>query len=99
MNTGIFPDHLKILIIKPLYKEGDKSCVTNYRSISLLTAFSKVLEKVMYMSYYMHINNILVPEQFGFRKGLSTENAAFELTDNIFKLLTKKCMLEEYFVI
>jgi hypothetical protein len=59
--------------------------MSNYRPISLLTTFSKVLEKVMYkrLSHYMKTNKILVPEQFGFRKGMSTENAAFELTDCI----------------
>jgi hypothetical protein len=66
--AGIFPDRLKISIVKPLYKKGDKSCVTNYRPISLLAAFSKVLEKVMYnrLSHYMRTNNILDPEQVGF---------------------------------
>jgi hypothetical protein len=39
---GIFPDSLKCSEIKPLYKKGDKSQTT-----SLLTSFSKVLEKAM----------------------------------------------------
>jgi hypothetical protein len=38
----------------------------------------------------MHTNNILVPEQFGFRKGLSAEIAAFKLTDNILKAINQK---------
>jgi hypothetical protein len=38
----------------------------------------------------MHTNNILVPEQLGFRKGLFTENAAFNLTDNILKAINPK---------
>jgi hypothetical protein len=38
----------------------------------------------------MHTNNILVPEQFGFRKCLSTENAAFKLTDNVLKAINQK---------
>jgi hypothetical protein len=71
--------------------------MTNYRPISLFTTFSKVLEKVMYnkLSHKMHTNNILVPEQFDFRKGLSTENAEFILTDNILKAINQKCLLEE----
>jgi hypothetical protein len=84
MKTGILTDHLKISTVKPLYKKGDKSCMTNYRPISLLTSFSKVLE-VIYnrLSSYMHTSNTFVPEQFGFRKGLSTENAGFKLTGNV----------------
>jgi hypothetical protein len=32
----------------------------------------------------------LVPEQHGFRKGISTEKAAFKLTDSVFKSLNQK---------
>jgi hypothetical protein len=59
---------------------------------SLLTTFSKLLEKVMYnrLSHYLQTNNILVPEQSGFRKGISTESAAFRITHNVLKSLNKK---------
>jgi hypothetical protein len=33
----------------------------------------------------VHTNNILVLEQSGFRKGVSTEDAAFKITDNVLK--------------
>jgi len=54
--------------------------------------FSKVLGKVVYskLSHHMHTNNILVPEQFGFRQGSSTENAAFKLTDSVPKSINQK---------
>jgi hypothetical protein len=57
----------------------------NYRLISLLTTFSKLSEKVMHnrLSHYLQTNNTLVPEQFGFRKGISTENTALKLTDSV----------------
>jgi hypothetical protein len=66
--------------------------MTNYRQISLLTVFSKVLEKVIYnrLSHYMHTNNILVPEQFGFSQGKSTDNAAFKLTNSVFKTINQE---------
>jgi hypothetical protein len=80
--TGIFPDCLKISVIRPLYKKGDKTSMTIFRPISLFTTFSKVLEKVMHirLSHYCQTNSILVSEQFGFRNGISTKNAAFKLT-------------------
>jgi hypothetical protein len=66
--------------------------MSNYRPISLLTTLSKVFENVMYnrLSHYLKTNNILVPEQFGLGKGMSTENAAFELTECISKSLNQK---------
>jgi hypothetical protein len=42
------------------------------------------------LSHYLQTNNILVPEQFGFRKEISTENAAFKLTDSVLKSLNQK---------
>jgi hypothetical protein len=72
--------------------------MSNYRPISLLTTFSKILEKVMYnrLSHYLQTNNIVVSEQFGFRKGISTENAAFnKLRDSVIISLNQK-MHEEW---
>jgi Notch-like protein len=48
MAVGVFPELLKYSKVKPLYKKGGKSCIYNYRPISLLTVFSKTFEKVMY---------------------------------------------------
>jgi fructose-1,6-bisphosphatase/inositol monophosphatase family enzyme len=60
--------------VRPLYKKGKRDCISNYRPVSLLTSFSKVLEKVMYNRILRHLNNnnILPEEQFGFRKNLTT---------------------------
>ena len=49
LNTGIFPVRLKYTIIKPIFKKGDDQDITNYRPISLLTSFSKVIEKLTYV--------------------------------------------------
>jgi hypothetical protein len=42
------------------------------------------------LNHYLQTNNVLVPEQSGFRKGISTENAAFKLTDSVFKSINEK---------
>jgi hypothetical protein len=47
--------------------------------------FSKVLEKATHskLSQHLHTNNILVTEQCGLRKGISTKVATFRLTDSV----------------
>jgi hypothetical protein len=59
----------------------------------MLTVFSKVLEKTMYhrLNQHLQVNNILVQEQFGFRKDLSTDHAAFSLTNGILQAWNDNC--------
>ena len=46
LSSDIFPDDMKIARIIPLYKAGEKDLFTNYRPVSLLPQFSKILEKI-----------------------------------------------------
>ena len=54
--TGCFPDKLKITKEIPLYKGDDKRLLNNYRSISVLSVFSKILERLMYKSRLDFLN-------------------------------------------
>jgi Notch-like protein len=47
--SGSFPTRLKYSVVKPLFKIGDKKDIKNYTPISLLTSFSKIFEKVIYI--------------------------------------------------
>ena len=66
---GIFPASLKIAKIVPIYKSGDKSDVSNYRPISILSPISKILEKLIHVRSNNFFNKLLVllPTQYGFR--------------------------------
>ena len=85
LNTGTFPDKLKIAKVIPIFKKGDPSLFENYRPISLLPAISKVLEKIiaLQLSSYFETNKLLFDNQYGFRPKHSTEHAALELIDRI----------------
>ena len=92
MLTRIFPERFKYSTIKPIYKKGDKADLSNYRPISLLTSFSKVIEKALYNRLVEYVNNnkILISQQFGFRKNLATEDAIFKLTQEVLTALNSK---------
>jgi hypothetical protein len=79
------PERLKYAVVNPFYKSGDKADITNYGPISLLIVFIKISEKVMHsrLTQYLQVNNILVQEQFGFRKNLSTDHATFSFTTGV----------------
>lgn len=82
---GIVPQKLKIAKIVPIYKSGDKHELINYRPISLLPTFSKILEKLMYTRLMSFINkfNILSNCQYGFRAGRNTSDALCNLSNYI----------------
>jgi len=58
----MFPDRLKFAEVKPLFKKGASTEFFNYRPVSLLTSFSKIIEKIIYVRLYQYLNanNILV---------------------------------------
>ena len=86
---------MKYSEIKPLLKKGDNLNISNYRPISILTSFSKVLEKVVFTQLYEHCSklNILVDEQFGFRNKLATTDAIFKLINETQTALNKKIIV------
>ena len=88
LQSGVFPDLMKIAIVSPIFKTGDTADISNYRPISVLPCFSKILECVMYNHLYKYLTEqkILHPQHFSFRKGHSTEHAIAQLVDQINKL-------------
>lgn len=84
LSSGTFPESWKTAIVTPILKSGDKSNPSNYRPISLLTIFAKLLEKLVNkrMLSFLEKNEMLPERQFGFRRGKSTEDAV-TLVDGI----------------
>ena len=74
LSSGIIPNQLKIAKVIPIFKNGDSQNVDNYRPISLLNVFSKILERIVHKRLSNHLadNKLLSPFQFGFRKNIST---------------------------
>ena len=69
-ETGIFPDNMKVAKVIPVYKTGEKNSFNNYRHISLLPQFSKILQKLFdnRLEKFMEQNEMLSNSQYGFRK-------------------------------
>ena len=91
-QTGIFPDELKHARITPVFKSDDKQSVNNYRPVSVLPVFSKILEKLMYNRLISFINKhgILCDNQYGFREEHSTYMALLTIVDQISQEMDNK---------
>ena len=85
LQTRIFPNPLKILKVTTEFKTGDLTEISNYRLISVLPCFSKILERIMHTRLYSYLVNerMLYSKQFSFQKGHSTVHAIAHLADQI----------------
>ena len=85
ISLGQIPTQLKTAKVIPVFKSGDPLCMDNYRPISLLSVFSKILEKIVCnrLTSFLETNNLINSNQFGFRKKHSTFHPIIHLLNNV----------------
>lgn len=83
---------MKIAKVIPIHKNGERCQFTNYRPISLLPQFSKILEKLFVnrLDKYIEKHNLLSDNQYGFRVKRSTSMAVMELVEGISNAIDNK---------
>lgn len=91
IEFAVWPDSLKKAEIIPIYKNGSKSCESNYRPISLTSNIAKILEKIVHIRIFNFIkeNRIISKWQFGFMKNIGTNDALQQITRIIYDNLDK----------
>lgn len=91
-QTGTFPTRMKMAKIIPVHKGGTLNEVANFRPISLLPQFAKLLEKLFEkrLQKYMDKYNILNENQFGFQSNKNTTHALMDLISEIIKNIDEK---------
>ena len=82
---------MKVARVVPLHKGSDTNCMSNYRPISVINVFSKILEKHVYKHLYSFLEKyeILSSTQFGFRNGRGTAQAIVRHTCDIYENLDR----------
>ena len=91
-EEGVFPQCLKSAIITPIFKEGDKEEIKNYRPISVLTTISKIFERAVsdQLSQFLEINKLISKYQHAYRKKHSSTTCLFEILNLVYKCLDEK---------
>ena len=86
IELGKFPKIWKEAKVTPLYKSGSHTDPDNYRPISVLPIFSKLLERLIHnqMSNCLTESGALCEQQSGFRKGHSTTTCLVEFLDHVY---------------
>ena len=82
MMTRTFPNNWKKANVLPVHKKESRQIKKNYRPISLLPIGGKIFEKLIFDAIYEHVtdNQLLTPNQSGFRLGDSTINQLLYIT-------------------
>ena len=85
LTQGVFPNELKVARVIPLFKSGNSMILSNYRPVSVLPVFSKILERLMYNRLLSFVNKykLLYMYQFGFRADHSPNLALLFLVDKV----------------
>jgi hypothetical protein len=86
-KTGFIPNDYKIAKVIPIFKAGEMDKFDNYRPISILNAFSKLMEKVVVCQMIKYLNKykILYDHQYGFRPGRNTSQPLIQLINKIYE--------------
>lgn len=91
IETGYCPSAFKTSVVLPIHKNGDRMVVTNYRPISLITCYTKIFEQIIKKRLTAYINkyNLLSNSQYGFREGISTQDAILHVTALMYAALDR----------
>ena len=75
----VFPDDWKFAKVKPLHKGDPKDILNNYRQISLLSAVSKIFERIVYdqLQTYLNESGLIYDKQSGFIGQVTPPQARF----------------------
>lgn len=73
----------------PIHKNRDRTEVNNYGPISVLSALSKILERILNncLKNYLTKFGILSKNQYGFKSRVSTEDAVSSFIEEVFAKL------------
>ena len=96
LESGYIPREFKIAKVVPVFKTGDKHDFNNYRPISLLSSFSKLMEKIVSRQLigFLNFHNVLYKHQYGFRASHNTSHPVLHFTDKIYNALNKNHQLQ-----
>lgn len=90
LKSGIFPNFWKASFITPIFKNGNKRDVSNYRGIAILSTIPKLFEKLIVEKMYGFLKGSIDQNQHGFEAGKSTVTNLVQYTTFLRKNLEKK---------
>ena len=87
IKHGKFPNEWKMANAGPVHKKSNKQILKNYRPVFLLPICGKVFERLIYNSLFEYFieNDLISPNQSGFKPGDSCTNQLISITHEIYQ--------------
>ena len=85
MREGFYPSCFKVARVVPIFKAEDPTQFSNYRPVAVLPVLSQIFEKVLKvrLSEFFEEQGVLIPGQYGFRAGHSTDMAILDMVEKV----------------
>lgn len=92
IDKEVWPEMLKIQVLRPIYKKGDKTDKNNYRPISLLSVIDKIIEKFFSnkIRQFLEKFRLLSKLQYGYTPKKGTTDLLIQINEIITKALNEK---------
>ena len=85
LSSGTVPDDMKVAKVVPIYKKDSPQQFGNYRPVSVLPTFSKILERIIHNRCYDFLvkRDILYKKEYGFRNNHTTYMAVLDFVKDV----------------
>ena len=82
VETGVSPDIWKLASVTPIFKADPRNDANNYRPISVIAIFSRILEKIVHDQMFEFLQPIFTMNQAAFRELYSTVTSLINSTES-----------------
>ena len=91
IREGYHPSCFKVARVVPVFKADDPTKYSNYRPVSVLPVLSQIFERLLKARLTdTNKHKVIIPGQYGFRKGHSTAMAVLDMVEKIRAAWTEK---------
>lgn len=97
LASTTFPSLWKISFVRPLYKNGSRSDISNYRGIAKLSAIPKLFESIICKHIYFHCQSVIPDAQHGFVRSKSTTSNLIEFASFVYEAFDERSQVDTFY--
>lgn len=96
--TGMMPEIWKEAFVTPIFKDGDRANIANYRPVSIIPAMAKALDKLVYIALHRALSHKISPHQHGFMGRRSGESNLWVHLDELVREIEERGQVDTVYL-